>query len=80
MVCICQARTQDIDGNNDSFCIECWHESTYDKSFPSRSYLDRQSCMDENLLSVDEFDEAIRKRNGVITCGKNSSTSMQAGI
>lgn len=53
---ICIKRTQDIDGDNDPYCIACWNCGDYDYQ-PANYYTDREDCMTEFCVTEEEFDK-----------------------
>ena len=60
-VTICIWRTQDIEGRCDPFCVGCWNEDEKERG----RYLDRAECMEENLVSVSDFDAIYEKRRAI---------------
>ena len=71
---ICIKRTQDVDEENDSFCVACWNSGDY--SFqPANYYTSREDCMEEFLVTEEEFDRICKKvfdppRTGLFPHGK----------
>ena len=55
---ICLYRTQDLDDNNDPYCLDCWEAFHNDGDLGYRMswyYADRQECMAENCVSEEEY-------------------------
>lgn len=59
---ICLYRTQDLEGQHDPFCIDCWESYEEVVEFPngnfpckrSEWYTDREECMQENTIADEE--------------------------
>ena len=52
---ICLYRTQDLEGNDDPYCLECWEAFHHDGDLGYRMswyYADRQECIEENTKEV----------------------------
>lgn len=60
MTTICLKRTQDLQGNNDKFCKECWIDDPDLARYYARG---RQECMQENCVTEEEFDELEKRRH-----------------
>lgn len=51
---ICLRRTQDLKSFDDEYCVACWQFIT---EWPvQKSYLDREECFEENVVTEEEFD------------------------
>lgn len=62
MAYICMYRIHDIDDRDDEVCIRCWRDSQECNGILFNSYLSREDCMDEFLVTESEFDVLERKR------------------
>ena len=59
---ICMYRIQDLQGRDDETCKRCWRDSMECNGILVHAYIDRDDCMDEFLVTEEEFDEIERKR------------------
>lgn len=55
---ICLRKMQDLWGNYDEYCRDCWQFSS---KLPA-SYMTRLECVEENCVTEAEFDKIERKR------------------
>lgn len=84
---ICLRHTQDLEGMDDPFCVECWQEDVdHSRETPyyylSASYTDRQECMDTHCVTEEEFEQMLLRKQGkdYMKTGKISAFRRDPGL